>query len=112
MLYSENEREDFKTIINEKIEETRKEISDLADRVKPVEPDVAIGRLTRMDAIGSKSIYEAGLASARQNLTQLERALDRVDRKDYGFCSYCKKPIPIQRMLAMPETETCLGCAG
>ena len=112
MLFSENEREDFKEIIREKINETKKEIHDLQERVKPVEPDVAIGRLTRMDAIGSKGIYEAGLASARNNLGRLERALDRVDREDYGLCTYCNKPIPIKRMLAMPETETCLECAG
>jgi DnaK suppressor protein len=111
MLYSENEREDFKAILLEKIVEAQKEIADLEERVLPIAPDVAIGRLTRMDAIGSKAIYEAGLASARQNLTQLESAMNRVDREDFGLCAYCNKPIPIKRLLAMPETETCLRCA-
>jgi len=78
----------------------------------PVEPDVAIGRLTRMDAIGAKHISEASLASARNRLARLERALRRIDTDpDFGLCSGCEEPIPLKRLIVMPESPLCVRCA-
>lgn len=56
--------EDIKKIILEEIEKTELQVERLERVTKPVEPDEAIGRLTRMEAIGSKSVNEAALRQA------------------------------------------------
>ena len=50
---------------------------------QPIAPDDSIGRLTRMEAINSKSINEAALRKARNKLTRLERTLrNACSRRD------------------------------
>jgi DnaK suppressor protein len=52
----EKHRKQIAEQINRQIEETRQDISSLSEQVKPIAPDNAIGRLSRMEAIGAKSI--------------------------------------------------------
>jgi DnaK suppressor protein len=89
----------------------KKQIESLCKSVKPVEPDKAIGRLTRMEAIGSKAISEAVLNSAQIRLAKLETALDKVENAQFGVCIRCSSPIPTARMLLMPESTACVTCA-
>jgi DnaK suppressor protein len=105
------ERIEIKAKILSDIEETKRSIAELTELTKPIAPDDAIGRLTRMEAINSRSISEASLNLARAKLNKLERALERVDKSDFGICASCEKPIPVKRMLLMPEAIKCVNCA-
>jgi len=51
---TQQERSELKDIINDRIRETKEEIEHLKELTKPVAPDNAIGRLSRMDAINIK----------------------------------------------------------
>ena len=66
------ERKKLKREITDAIEAQEHLIESLAKTSKPVAPDKAIGRLTRMEAIGSRAVSEASLNSARTKLTPLE----------------------------------------
>ena len=78
---------------------------------KPISPDNAIGRLTRMDAINSKSINEAALKKSKDTLSKLERSLGKIGNPDFGLCIECEEPIPFARLTIMPETDLCVQCA-
>ena len=78
---------------------------------KPIAPDNAIGRLTRMEAINSKSVNEAALRKAEETPAMLERAQAKIDLPDFGICRECDEPIPPARLLVMPETTLCVHCA-
>ncbi len=93
------------------IESLKKTIAQLEESSKPVPPDNAYGRLSRMEAINSKSIREAGLRSARSRLSRLENALQRLDDEGFGICLQCDRPIPIGRILLVPESTLCVECA-
>jgi DnaK suppressor protein len=93
------------------IEEEKKLIKSLKETSKPVAPDNAIGRLTRMEAINSKSISEASLNSAKSKLVKLEIALKKIDDPDFGVCVNCENPIPHGRVMLMPESTLCVPCA-
>ena len=106
-----HQRADLKKKIEEKIQSTKEAIANYKVLTKPVSPDNAIGRLTRMEAINSKSINEAALTKAEETLSQLERAMNQLDDPDFGICRECGEPIPAARLLIMPETERCVPCA-
>ena len=89
----------------------KKTIVQLEESSKPVPPDNAYGRLSRMEAINSKSISEAGLRSARSRLSGLDKALRRLDDEDFGICFSCDKPIPQGRILLVPGSTLCVECA-
>ena len=74
---NDEQKIELRKLINKDIEELKKTIDLLKGTVKPVAPDNAIGRLTRMEAINSKSISEATLRSAKNKLGNLEIALKK-----------------------------------
>mgnify|MGYP005869218711 CR=1 FL=1 len=78
---------------------------------KPVAPDVAIGRISRMDHINNKSITESALRQAEQKLKSLHVAIDKVGTPEFGICARCKSTIPLGRILIKPESPFCVRCA-
>lgn len=105
------ERAKIKCEIESRIQETKKLIVSLKEQARPVEPDRAIGRLTRQDAIQQKSMSESGLRNAEIALVNLEEALSKLDQPDFGTCIKCKQSIPLGRILIVPESKCCVNCA-
>ena len=108
---SPEQRSEIKAKIEQLIEETQGKIKELEELTRPISPDNAIGRLSRMDAINNRSVNEAGLRSARSRLVRLERSLSRIDHPEFGYCSRCKRAIKVGRILFMPESSKCVHCA-
>lgn len=108
---TEAERSELKEIISERIQETKEEIAHLRELTKPVAPDNAIGRLSRMDAINNKTINEASLRENESKLRKLERAIDKLEAEDLGNCSKCGNEIVFGRLRFMPWTTKCVRCA-
>lgn len=104
-------KEEIKQNILNEISKTEKLIAEYKELTKPVAPDDAIGRISRMDAINNKSVTEASLRQAEEKLKNLERVLSRVGTSDFGICIQCGKPIPEGRILYRPESLTCVDCA-
>ena len=108
---NKQERNRAKESIKKSIEETQKDISNLKELTKPIPPENAIGRVSRMDAINNKSVSEAALTNAINKLTLLELVLQKINHEDFGLCVRCKNEIPIQRILLMPQSNRCVHCA-
>ncbi|MFC1591544.1 TraR/DksA family transcriptional regulator [Thermodesulfobacteriota bacterium] len=106
------DREKLRKNIRQELEALKIDMVALKKGARPVAPDNAIGRLTRMEAINSKSISEASLRNAETKRAQLERALGVIDDPDFGLCAECGEPIPVKRLMIMPEAVLCVGCAG
>ncbi|CAB1079079.1 prokaryotic dksA/traR C4-type zinc finger family protein [Olavius algarvensis Delta 1 endosymbiont] len=105
------EKAKLKENIKKKLKTINEDIAAYEQLTKPVSPDNAIGRLTRMEAISSKSINEAALGKAKDTRSQLERALAKIDAPDFGLCRQCDEPIPSARLMILPETDLCVQCA-
>lgn len=43
-------------------------------------------------------------------LAAINKALERIKKGSYGACTQCEKSIPVARLQAMPETESCMKC--
>ncbi len=51
------------------------------------------------------------LDQTRQQLSQVDAALRRVDEGSYGQCEKCGQPIAAGRLEARPTATTCIDCA-
>ena len=111
-ILENEEREKLKDHIKKKIESLKEDIKSYQKLTQPISPDNAIGRLTRMDAINSKSINEAALNKAKQALSKMEDALTMINDPDFGLCRECEDPIPFARLMIVPESNLCVQCAG
>jgi len=106
-----NNRKELKNVISKQLDQIRLDISELEEHTKPIAPENAIGRLSRMDAINNKTINDAALREKKKRLAQLEDALARSDMEDFGTCKRCKQQIPLGRLMYMPESNFCVACS-
>jgi DnaK suppressor protein len=57
--------------------------------------------------------YTTNLATEKvleSSLRDIDNALARIAKGDYGVCKYCKKEIGEKRLLARPVANTCISC--
>ena len=104
-------KDEIKQKIIQEIEKIKIKITDLEELTKPIAPDCAIGRVSRMDAINNKSINENALRKAQNKLKGMEIALQNVADKNFGLCAKCNNQIPLGRILLMPHSRFCVHCA-
>lgn len=86
------------------------EILALEGMTRPVSPDRAIGRLSRLEAMNEKGVNEAALRSARVRAARIRTALPRLHEEDFGLCTRCDEAIPFARLKTMPGTRLCVRC--
>ncbi|WP_298753871.1 TraR/DksA C4-type zinc finger protein [uncultured Psychroserpens sp.] len=100
-----------KQTILEEISKTEASIEHYKELTKPISPNDAIGRVSRMYAINNKSVNEASLRQAEIKLNNLKRVWSKIDDTDFGICLKCKQQIPVGRILIRPESLLCVNCA-
>jgi DnaK suppressor protein len=59
----------------------------------------------------SKDMAVATLERERRTLEQIEAALARIKKGEYGICASCEEPIPDARLKALPWARVCVRCA-
>lgn len=107
---NDTQRQTIKEKIVAELERISGEIAGLEELTKPVGSE-DMDEITRMDAIVTKSVHGAALSAYRTRFAGLEYALKRIDDPEFGHCIECGEPIPVPRLLAMPETAYCVDCA-
>jgi len=100
----------FREQIESEIATTHERITAFEQSSKAFAPDKAIGRVSRMDSFNDQGIHQAALNAAREKLYKLEHALSRLDDPAFGHCVNCRQPIPVERLLAVPESSHCVRC--
>ncbi len=64
----------------------------------------------RSHSTQERSRLIAVVEALRSNLTDVERALSRIDAGTYGTCERCGKPIDPARLEARPWALLCMDC--
>lgn len=47
----------------------------------------------------------------QREFAEIDLALTKIVNASYGICEDCKKPIPLERLLALPVTRYCSKCS-
>jgi len=59
------------------------------------------------------SEYTANLATdsvLKKSIRDIDNALERIKKGEYGICKYCGEPIEEKRLLARPVASACVKC--
>ena len=105
------EKEEIIIRISEEIKKTEREIVGLKELTKPISPENAIGRISRMDAINNKSVNENRLRLAENKIKKLHHSLRKSKEQNFGVCARCGGNIQIGRLMLLPESNFCISCA-
>ncbi|OOQ60412.1 TraR/DksA family transcriptional regulator [Mucilaginibacter pedocola] len=111
--YSDNELQEFKTLIEHKITLAREELGELAASLSLANSngdDAAIAGKTLEDGSATYEKEQINQLAVRQKkfIEQLEAALLRIQNKTYGICRVTGKLIPAERLRAVPHTTMCM----
>lgn len=107
---TKDEKKQLITIIEKEIQKLTAKIEELKQFTQPISPDNAIGRVSRMDAINNKTIFDASLRNSQTRLSQLQQILKLKDDKSFGICTKCHQSIPFERLKIRPEIRLCASC--
>ena len=104
------------TYFAERLLDEQEQIMGIADLIndasKPVRLDQnSVGRLSRMDAMQSQAMAQAGAERQHQRLLLIGQALQRIDDNNFGRCLECDEFIAVARLEIEPTTEHCIKCA-
>ena len=105
-----SEKAALKTHFQASREKLSQQLPLLKESAKPVAPDNALGRLTRMDAMQSQQIGKNAMQKVTAQITSIDHALGRMDQPDFGLCAECGTSIPLGRLQAMPGARHCVNC--
>ena len=101
--YSDEELQEFKTLILEKIEVARNTYEQLMEKIKTDESKNSFNMLE--EGAATLEQEEASQRAARQQdfIKKLQAALVRIENKTYGVCRVTGKLIPKGRLMAVPH---------
>jgi len=101
----------LKVAIKEKMALLKTQLEAENEETKPIAPDVAIGRLSRLDSMQMQQMALEMERRQKVELKDLEDALDRIAKGTYGTCELCRAEIAEERLLAVPTATLCISCA-
>lgn len=107
---TKRERQGLVKKISTEINTLKKRVAVMEESANLFSPERPGSRLSLRDVIKMKSADERKLRTARVCLHKLESALKKIDGPEFGTCFICEQPIPLVRLLAMPETTRCIEC--
>ena len=87
------------------------QITAMADETAPVGLDQPIGRLSRMEALQQQAMAGASKERLQRRVRDVDRAIERYDAGDYGYCVGCDEPVGYRRLKVVgPEVARCVRC--
>ena len=107
--YTDEELQEFKTIIEEKLEVARQQYEDVISTMNKRNSNDIDDTLPTYHALEEGSSVQSleELMQSAQRLqkfiTGLQAALVRIENKTYGICRVTKKLIPKERLRAVPH---------
>lgn len=102
---------EIRDLIARQLAEIEAQLQGSRDEAKPVDLELSIGRISRVDAMQQQSMALASRARLGERQMALEAALARLDRDTYGECAGCGDPIAFGRLKAKPEATRCVACS-
>src|SRR5580658_10718643 len=100
----------FENLLRSRLEELRNHVGQL--RRELVVEDEVDDEATHAFRSHNREFVMATMEREIRNISEIEQALERVAKTEYGVCVTCETSIPDNRLLAIPWTRLCVDCAG
>lgn len=81
-----------------------------AHRERATQAASALDQFSSSDPPHERELVRETLVSVLDSVVEHEEALARLDAGTYGVCGTCARPIPFERLEALPEVDHCIGC--
>jgi len=101
-------------IVKKDLQARRREIieklSEAQSQSKIIETDIAQDLADKAESSYTKEFLLSLSNAEREELLQIDAALKRIARGEYGLCQSCQKEIGKKRLHHLPWTSLCIDC--
>ena len=87
-----------------------RKLSEFRNESKEVETDIAQDVADKAESSYTKEFLLSLSDAEREQLFQIDAALKRIERKEFGHCQMCQKEISKKRLNALTWTPYCIDC--
>lgn len=99
------------------LEEERQKNLDQVEELKKGDPFADPGHASDNAAVDTDvreqvdhDTIEAEIKDLQKRVTEIDNALKKINKNQYGHCERCKKPILEARLKLIPEASFCIDC--
>ncbi|MBI4226043.1 TraR/DksA C4-type zinc finger protein [Candidatus Roizmanbacteria bacterium] len=100
-------------VLQKEAKKLQKQIGELKQSDPFADPDHALDNAAVdtdvREQVGHHTI-EAEVKALQRKLTDVELALQKMQKGKYGICERCGKPIPVARLKILPEARFDIEC--
>jgi DnaK suppressor protein len=100
----------FKTILQERKQQIRKNIEDAYKELEGLNESGAKDDLDHASINTDRMIEQAISAVQAKELSEIEVAMGKIANKSYGICEMCEEEISMQRLKVKPHAKFCIVC--
>ncbi|MBI2336819.1 MAG: RNA polymerase-binding protein DksA [Deltaproteobacteria bacterium] len=107
---NKKELEKFKEILLERKKELMVHVEDIRERGVAFEQEDLPDEVDLASSEADQSMNLRLRDRERVLLKKIEKALQKIDRGEYGLCEMCGEEIGKKRLEARPVTDLCIKC--
>jgi len=104
------EQEAYKQKLTGRRNEIVRKLSNFRHESNEVETDIAQDLADKAESSYTKEFLLSLSDAERDQLFQIDGALRRIERGEFGHCQTCQKEIGKKRLNALPWTSLCIDC--
>ncbi|NLE30289.1 MAG: TraR/DksA family transcriptional regulator [Phycisphaerae bacterium] len=108
---NKNSFEQFKKLLLKRKEELASSVKNHVEELPDTGMEGAAGDTSdRASADYTSEMFGVLLQRQAGTLEEVERALTKIEKGEFGICEACEKTIPAKRIKALPWARFCLEC--
>lgn len=105
------EYEQVRANLLDMLEELDERLQKITDDVKHTDNPLSKDFAEQATETENDQVLDSLGNQAREEISQVKRALQRIDQGEYGICVVCGEPIRPERLEALPFSDKCIRCA-
>ncbi len=105
-----SELEYFKSILLNRKEQITKNLSSVHEEMSDLQKQELSDEGDYAAANNDSMIEDAIVQQQQKELTEIEKALTKIENGEYGVCEMCEDPIGFQRLKVKPHAVYCIDC--
>jgi len=105
---NKKETETYKKKLLARRNEIVQKLSEFQNESKQVEADIAKDVADKAESSYTKEFLLSLSDAEREQLFQIDAALKRIEKGEYGTCQMCQREIGKKRLNALPWTPLCI----
>lgn len=100
----------FKSLLEERKIQIKKNIFDASNEIVAMRGGGVSDEFDIASINADQLIEQSINAQQRQELNEIDYALNKIDKKTYGICEMCEEDIGLARLRVKPHARYCIVC--